>query len=67
MMRHIVGREGAAGGHGTMAGARLFAHMGTDGELQSTFLEMVRRLRETLGHETPSGEPLLRAQANGHD
>jgi nanoRNase/pAp phosphatase (c-di-AMP/oligoRNAs hydrolase) len=63
VMRQIVGGDGAAGGHGTMAGARLFAQVGSDQELQATFLEMVRRLRDVLGHETVPGEPLLRPQS----
>jgi nanoRNase/pAp phosphatase (c-di-AMP/oligoRNAs hydrolase) len=64
MMRHIVGNDGAAGGHGTMAGARLFAAVASDQQLQETFLEMVRRLRELLGHEPLPGEPLLRPQSH---
>jgi nanoRNase/pAp phosphatase (c-di-AMP/oligoRNAs hydrolase) len=59
VMRHIVDREGAAGGHGTMAGARLFAPVQSEQALQATFLEMVRRLREALGNEPVDSEPLL--------
>jgi nanoRNase/pAp phosphatase (c-di-AMP/oligoRNAs hydrolase) len=50
IMRHIVGGDGAAGGHGTMAGARLFAAVPSAETLQPLFVEMVRRLCETLGH-----------------
>jgi nanoRNase/pAp phosphatase (c-di-AMP/oligoRNAs hydrolase) len=64
VMRHIVGSDGAAGGHGTMAGARLFARVSSEQALQATFLEMVRRLREVLGHESRPGEPLLRPQSH---
>src|SRR5262249_33635818 len=64
VMRHIVGADGAAGGHGTMAGARLFARVPSDQALQATFLEMVRRLREVLGNEARVGEPLLRPQSH---
>src|SRR3954469_2530798 len=63
VMRAVVGNDGAAGGHGTMAGARLFAPVQSDQALQATFLEMVRRLREVLGHETVPAEPLLRPQS----
>jgi nanoRNase/pAp phosphatase (c-di-AMP/oligoRNAs hydrolase) len=61
MMRHIVGREGAAGGHGTMAGARLFVPVGSDAQLETLFVEMVRRLVETLGEEAAAPQPLLPA------
>jgi len=66
VMRHIVGAEGAAGGHGTMAGARLFAPVVSEQALQETFLEMVRRLREALGHESPDSEPLLSLPSPRH-
>lgn len=59
VMRHIVGTEGAAGGHGTMAGARLFAPVTSEDALQTTFQEVVRRLREALGQESIADEPLL--------
>jgi nanoRNase/pAp phosphatase (c-di-AMP/oligoRNAs hydrolase) len=60
IMRHIVAHDGAAGGHGTMAGARLFAQITSEAKLDETFEEMVRRLIETLGHPPTLGEPLLR-------
>jgi nanoRNase/pAp phosphatase (c-di-AMP/oligoRNAs hydrolase) len=60
VMRHIVGHDGAAGGHGTMAGARLFATVASEESLEATFQEMVRRLLEVLGHPPVRGEPLLR-------
>jgi nanoRNase/pAp phosphatase (c-di-AMP/oligoRNAs hydrolase) len=62
IMRHIVGQDGAAGGHGTMAGARLFASVTSEEALEATFQEMVRRLLEVLGHPPTTGEPLLRFQ-----
>jgi nanoRNase/pAp phosphatase (c-di-AMP/oligoRNAs hydrolase) len=62
VMRQVVGTDGAAGGHGTMAGARLFASVASDQALQGTFLEMVHRLRAVLGHAAIPGEPLLRPQ-----
>jgi nanoRNase/pAp phosphatase (c-di-AMP/oligoRNAs hydrolase) len=61
VMRQIVAHDGAAGGHGTMAGARLFASVSTEQELGVTFDEMVRRLLEALGQPVTAGEPLLRA------
>jgi nanoRNase/pAp phosphatase (c-di-AMP/oligoRNAs hydrolase) len=60
MMRHIVAQDGAAGGHGTMAGARLFAPVTSELALDATFTEMVRRLLETLGQPLTEGDPLLR-------
>lgn len=63
VMRQVVATDGAAGGHGTMAGARLFAPVVSDQALQLTFLGMVQRLRDALGHEAVAGKPLLRAQA----
>jgi nanoRNase/pAp phosphatase (c-di-AMP/oligoRNAs hydrolase) len=62
VMRHIVSTDGAAGGHGTMAGARLFAPVTSDQELQKAFLVIVQRLREVLGHGPVAGQPLLRPQ-----
>jgi nanoRNase/pAp phosphatase (c-di-AMP/oligoRNAs hydrolase) len=62
VMRQVVGTDGAAGGHGTMAGARLFAPIASDEALEQTFLGIVRRLRDVLGHETSAasaGKPLL--------
>jgi nanoRNase/pAp phosphatase (c-di-AMP/oligoRNAs hydrolase) len=63
VMRHIVGSDGAAGGHGTMAGARLFAPAASDQTLERMFLEMVGRLEAVLGHEARPSEPLLRPQS----
>jgi nanoRNase/pAp phosphatase (c-di-AMP/oligoRNAs hydrolase) len=63
VMRHIVGTDGAAGGHGTMAGARLFAPVKSDQELQATFMMIVQRLREVLGHDPVAGQPLLVPQS----
>jgi nanoRNase/pAp phosphatase (c-di-AMP/oligoRNAs hydrolase) len=66
VMRQIVGTDGAAGGHGTMAGARLFAPIASDQALQGTFLEMVHRLRTVLGHEAIPGQALLRPESVRH-
>lgn len=60
IMRHIVGHDGAAGGHGTMAGARLYAPVASEAGLSATFRQMVDRLLEALDRPTNAGEPLLR-------
>jgi nanoRNase/pAp phosphatase (c-di-AMP/oligoRNAs hydrolase) len=60
IMRHIVGHDGAAGGHGTMAGARLYAQVVSEAALGASFREMVLRLLEALDRPTNAGEPLLR-------
>lgn len=60
VMRHVVGNDGAAGGHGTMAGARLYAKLGSSDALGSAFDDMVGRLLVALGYEVTPGEPLLR-------
>ena len=44
VMRHVVGNDGAAGGHGTMAGARLFARVTSEAELAVAFKDIVQRL-----------------------
>ena len=59
VMRQIVSTDGAAGGHGTMAGARLFTVMTSPAALQVAFVEMVKRLCEALGHAPTRPEPLL--------
>jgi nanoRNase/pAp phosphatase (c-di-AMP/oligoRNAs hydrolase) len=59
VMRQVVGNDGAAGGHGTMAGARLFARVSSEAQLAVTFKDMVQRLLAALGHATMPGDPLL--------
>jgi nanoRNase/pAp phosphatase (c-di-AMP/oligoRNAs hydrolase) len=59
VMRQIVGTDGAAGGHGTMAGARLFSPMTSPATLQEAFIEMVKRLCAALGHPPTDAVPLL--------
>jgi hypothetical protein len=61
-MRRIVGTDGAAGGHGTMAGARLFTLVNSHATLQALFVQMVTRLCEVLGHEPTHTEQLLIGQ-----
>ena len=55
-----MGNDGAAGGHGTMAGARLYAKLASADALATAFDDMVRRLLVALGYEVTPGEPLLR-------
>jgi len=62
VMRRIVGGDGAAGGHGTMAGARLFGLVKSDAALQGLFVQMVARLCDVLGHEPARVERLLPGQ-----
>jgi nanoRNase/pAp phosphatase (c-di-AMP/oligoRNAs hydrolase) len=59
IMRTIVGTSGAAGGHGTMAGARLFEKMSSARVLDREFHRLVGKLCDVIGqpHEIPA--PLL--------
>jgi nanoRNase/pAp phosphatase (c-di-AMP/oligoRNAs hydrolase) len=59
IMRSVVGQEGAAGGHGTMAGAKLFATITSEEELATAFQEIVERMLRALGFPIVPGEPLL--------
>ena len=59
VMRQVVGNDGAAGGHGTMAGARLFARVGSEAELAVSFKEIVQRLLTALNRSITPGDPLL--------
>jgi nanoRNase/pAp phosphatase (c-di-AMP/oligoRNAs hydrolase) len=63
IMRQVVDHDGAAGGHGTMAGAKLHADVSSEEGLATAFAEMVQRLLKTLGHPPVPGEPLLRVQS----
>jgi nanoRNase/pAp phosphatase (c-di-AMP/oligoRNAs hydrolase) len=60
VMRQVVAQDGAAGGHGTMAGARLYAKVDSDEELAAAFDVIVKRLLPALGRTIEPGEPLLR-------
>ena len=55
VMRQVVGNDGAAGGHGTMAGARLFARVTSEAELAVAFKDMVQRLLAALGPRDHAG------------
>ena len=59
LMRQLIGTEGAAGGHGTMAGARLFHPVTSDAEQQATFERLVRHLLNLIARNSPSSVPLI--------
>jgi nanoRNase/pAp phosphatase (c-di-AMP/oligoRNAs hydrolase) len=63
VMRQVVAQDGAAGGHGTMAGARLYTKVDSDETLTAAFDEIVKRLLAALGRTIEPGEPLLRLPA----
>lgn len=59
MMRAIVGTAGAAGGHGTMAGARLFAKIRSRRTLDVAFKGLVANLCEVTNQDAQNPAPLL--------
>jgi nanoRNase/pAp phosphatase (c-di-AMP/oligoRNAs hydrolase) len=59
IMRGIVGGSGAAGGHGTMAGARLHARVKSAHALDVEFDRLVAKLCEALGQDGSHPEWLL--------
>ena len=59
LMRQLISTEGAAGGHGTMAGGRLFLPLAEDAERQATFSRMVSRLLALIGRGEPPSAPLI--------
>ena len=59
LMRQLISSEGAAGGHGTMAGGRLFRSIATDAEQRATFDQMVNRLLNLIGRGSPPSSPLI--------
>lgn len=66
MMRAIVGDAGAAGGHGTMAGARLFAKVRSERALDVEFKRLVARLCEVTNQPIrPATESAHRLLSNG--
>ena len=60
-MRTIVGTLGSAGGHGTMAGARLFSPYRSTSALDDDFQNIVARLREVINEPSTTPESLLTA------
>jgi nanoRNase/pAp phosphatase (c-di-AMP/oligoRNAs hydrolase) len=59
IMRSIVGDLGAAGGHGTMAGARLFGKFRSRRALDAVFEGLVARLHAEVNEEVSPPAPLL--------
>lgn len=59
LMRQLIATEGAAGGHGTMAGGRLFRPVTTDADQGATFEQMVTRLLDLIGRGSPPSAPLI--------
>lgn len=59
LIRNIIGSDGSAGGHGTMAGGSLFAPAASAEDLGRAFEKLVSRLIRAL-NRTPGVEvPLL--------
>ncbi len=59
LMREIIGSEGAAGGHGTMAGGRLHKPQATDTDLDASFGVIVDRFLAAIGIDAPVSVPLV--------
>jgi nanoRNase/pAp phosphatase (c-di-AMP/oligoRNAs hydrolase) len=59
LMRQLIGAQGAAGGHGTMAGGRLYAPAATDAELALAFEGLVRRFLTINGSPPSAAVPLV--------
>ena len=59
LIRKIIGADGAAGGHGTMAGGSLFRASETAADLDLVFHSLVGRLLNALGRASDSGVTLL--------
>jgi nanoRNase/pAp phosphatase (c-di-AMP/oligoRNAs hydrolase) len=59
LMRQTIGAEGAAGGHGTMAGGRLHAPFHEDAALQVAFGTLVRRFIAAAGVNAVPGAPSI--------
>ena len=59
LMRQLIGSDGAAGGHGTTAGGRLFVPVTSDADLQTAFEHLVYRLLDLTGRGGAPRFPLL--------
>jgi len=58
-MRAVIGTDGTAGGHGTMAGGRLRNPIDTPEAMHTAFANLVVRLQQTLGLPQSAGVNLL--------
>lgn len=59
LMRQLIDSQGAAGGHGTMAGGRLHAPTTDDAQLQAAFDQLVRRFLTITGRAPSEPIPLV--------
>jgi nanoRNase/pAp phosphatase (c-di-AMP/oligoRNAs hydrolase) len=59
LMRQVIGAEGAAGGHGTMAGGRLHRPIEDDAALELAFGQVVERMIAILGIKAEKPLPLV--------
>ena len=59
LMRQIIAAEGAAGGHGTMAGGRLHQPLANDEQLEQAFDRIVQRLLTAVDAPEQSPVPLV--------
>ncbi|HJZ85511.1 MAG TPA: DHH family phosphoesterase [Polyangia bacterium] len=59
LIRRVVGRDGAAGGHGRIAGGRLHAKVTTDRQLAPLYEQIVRNVCRELGAPEDRYTPLL--------
>jgi nanoRNase/pAp phosphatase (c-di-AMP/oligoRNAs hydrolase) len=58
LIRRVVGNHGAAGGHGMIAGGRLFAEVRDEAELKGVYDELTARMVKEL-HIAATPHPLL--------
>jgi nanoRNase/pAp phosphatase (c-di-AMP/oligoRNAs hydrolase) len=59
LMRQLIGADGAAGGHGTTAGGRLYLPVASDADLQIAFEHLVYRLLDLTGRVGAPRFPLI--------
>jgi nanoRNase/pAp phosphatase (c-di-AMP/oligoRNAs hydrolase) len=59
LMRQLIGNDGAAGGHGTTAGGRLYQPVASDAEMQIAFEHLVYRLLDLTGRVGAPRFPLI--------
>jgi nanoRNase/pAp phosphatase (c-di-AMP/oligoRNAs hydrolase) len=59
LMRQLIDSQGAAGGHGTMAGGRLHEPIASDAHMQEVFDRLVTRFLGITGRAVSSPVPLV--------